>query len=99
MLTESIELVGERRLELLARDVGKLSFGDQRLRLGADKLLLENDDTRAVGFFVFELRNLIGDLLLAYFNPLSAHVPLVSNTANTYGLCSAGLKLRCYECS
>ncbi len=69
VLTESIELVGERCLELLARDVGKLSFGDQRLRLGADKLLLEDNNTRAVGFFVFELRNLIGDLLLACFNP------------------------------
>ena len=65
MLTESVELVGEGGLELLARDVGKLSFGDQRLGLGADELLLEHDDFRAVGFFVFKLRNLIGDLLLA----------------------------------
>lgn len=74
VLTESIELVGERCLELLARDVGELGFRDQRLGLGADKLLLEHDNARAVGFFVLELRNLIGDLLLACFHPLSVHV-------------------------
>lgn len=44
VLAESIELVGESRLQLLASDVGELSFSDKRLSLSADKLLLENDD-------------------------------------------------------
>lgn len=31
-------------LELLARDVGELGFGDEGLRFGADELLLEGDE-------------------------------------------------------
>ena len=46
VLTEGIELVGEGSLELLASDVGKLGLCDQRLGLGANKLLLENNDSR-----------------------------------------------------
>lgn len=65
MLTQSIELVGECSLQLLASNVGQLGFGDKGLGLGTDKLLLEDHNTRAVGFFVLELRNLVGDLLFA----------------------------------
>lgn len=65
VLTESIELVGESRLELLTGDVGQLRLGHQRLGFGTDKLLLEDDNARAVGLLVLELSDLIGDLLLA----------------------------------
>lgn len=65
VLTERIELVGESGLELLAGDIGKLGFGDEGLGFGADKLLLEDNDTGRVGLFVFELSDLVGDLLLA----------------------------------
>ncbi len=72
MFTESIELIGEGCLELLAGDVGQLGFGNERLGFGTDKFLFEDHDTRAVGLFVFELSDLIGDLLLAYLNTSSA---------------------------
>ena len=65
VLAESIELVGKSRLELLAGDVGKLGLCDERLGLCADEFLLENNDTGAVGLLVFELRDLVRDLLLA----------------------------------
>jgi hypothetical protein len=65
VLPESIELVGESSLQLLTGDVGELSLGDERLGLSTDKLLLENDDLRAVGLLVLELSDLVGDLLLA----------------------------------
>jgi hypothetical protein len=42
-----------------------LSFGDERLGLGADEFLLENDNARGVGVLVLQLGDLIGDLLLA----------------------------------
>ena len=63
---KSIELIGESCLELLTGDVGKLGFCNEGLGLSTDKLLLENNDARAVRLLVFELSNLIGDLLLAY---------------------------------
>ena len=59
-------MVGESSLELLTGDVGQLSLSDERFCFSANKLLLKNDDTRAIGFFVFELSDLVGDLLLAY---------------------------------
>ena len=65
VLAECVELVGEGCLELLARDVGELGLGDERLGFGADQLLLEDDDLGAVGFLVFQLGDLVGDLLLA----------------------------------
>lgn len=65
VFTESIELVSKGGLELLTGDVGKLSFGDERLGFGPDKFLFEDDNTRAVGLFVFKLGDLIGNLLLA----------------------------------
>jgi len=58
-------LVVEGGLQLLAGDVAELSFGDEGLGLGADKLLLEDNNFRAVGLFVLELGDLVGDLLLA----------------------------------
>lgn len=65
MLTESIKLISESRLELLTGDVGQLCLGNQRFGFGADKLLLKNDNARAVGLLVLELSDLIGNLLLA----------------------------------
>lgn len=44
VLTESIKLVGVGGLDLFAGDVGELGLSDERLGLGADKLLLENDN-------------------------------------------------------
>jgi hypothetical protein len=49
-------------LELLAGDVGKLSLGDERLGLCADKLLLEGDDLDRAGLLVLELLDFIGNL-------------------------------------
>jgi hypothetical protein len=65
VLAESVELVLEGSLDLLAGDVGELRFGDQRLGLGADELLLKNDDARRLRVLVLELSDLVGDLLLA----------------------------------
>ena len=65
VLAERIELVGEGGLQLLAGDVGELGLSDERLGLGADKLLLEDNDLGAVGLLVLELSDLVGDLLLA----------------------------------
>lgn len=44
MLTESIKLVRIGSLDLLASNVGELSLGDERLGLGTDKLLLQDDN-------------------------------------------------------
>lgn len=66
VLAQGVELVGEGGLQLLAGDVGELGLSDERLGLGADKLLLENDNLGAVGLLVLELGNLVGDLLLAW---------------------------------
>lgn len=65
VLAEGIELVGVGSLDLLAGDVGELGLGDEGLGLGADKLLLEDDNLGGVGLLVLELGNLVGDLLLA----------------------------------
>lgn len=65
VLTEGVELVLEGGLDLLAGDIGQLRFGHQRLGLGANQLLLENNDARGVGILVLELGDVIGDLLLA----------------------------------
>lgn len=42
-----------------------MSLGDKRLGFRTNKLLLQNDDARAVRLLVFELGDLISDLLLA----------------------------------
>ena len=65
VLTESIKLVVEGSLQLLTSNVGKLGLCDQRLGLGADKLLLEDDNLGRVGLLVLELSDLVSDLLLA----------------------------------
>ena len=49
-------------LELLARDVGELGFGDEGLGFGADELLLEGDELGGFGLFVLELLDLVLDL-------------------------------------
>ena len=66
VFAQGIELVCESSLQLLAGNVGKLSFGDQRFSLGADKLLLKNNNLGGVWLLVLQLSNLIGDLLLSY---------------------------------
>jgi hypothetical protein len=66
VLSQSVELVGKCGLELLAGDVGQLCFGDKRFGFSTNKLLLEDDDLGGVRLLVFELRDLIGDLLLTY---------------------------------
>ena len=66
MLAESIELIRECCLELFPGDVGQLGFSHKRLGLGTDQFLFEHDDTGTVWFLVLELRNLIGNLLLAW---------------------------------
>jgi len=65
VLTESVELVVEGSLQLLAGDVGKLSLGDKGFGLGTDELLLENDNLWRVWLLVLELSDLVSDLLLA----------------------------------
>jgi hypothetical protein len=63
---EFLAVFAQGSLELLARDVGELGFGDEGLGFGADELLFKDDDLGAVGLFVFELGDLVGDFLLAY---------------------------------
>lgn len=46
-------------------DIRQLSFGDQVLCLGADKLLLKDHEPRALGLLQLELGNLVGNLILA----------------------------------
>ena len=81
VLPQSIELVSVGSLNLFASNVGELSLGNKRLGLGADKLLLKDDDLGRVGFFVLELSNLVGNLLLAFYVLL---VPGPSNRAQLY---------------
>ena len=66
VLPESVKLVRKGRLELLPSDVGQLSLGHEGLGLGPDELLLEDDNLGRIGLLVFELSNLIGDLLLTW---------------------------------
>lgn len=49
-------------LELLARDVGKLSFGNERLGFGADEFLLELDDLGRGRLLVLQLLNFVLNL-------------------------------------
>lgn len=65
VLAQSVELILEGGLDLLTGDVGQLGLSDKGLGLGADKLLLQNDNSGRVGILVFQLGNLISDLLLA----------------------------------
>lgn len=72
VLAEGVELVRVRGLELLARDVGELGFGDEGLGLGADELLLEHHDLGGVGLLVLELGDLVGDLLFSWEGGLAS---------------------------
>ena len=49
-------------LELLTGNVGELGFGDKRLGLCADKLLLESDDLDRAGLLVLQLLDFVRDL-------------------------------------
>lgn len=49
-------------LELLTGDVGELGFGDERLGLCADKLLLESDNLDRAGLLVLQLLDFVRDL-------------------------------------
>ena len=48
--------------EFLARNIGKLCLGDQRLSFGADQFLLQLDDLGASRFLILEFLDFIGDL-------------------------------------
>lgn len=98
VLTESVELVSESSLQLLTSDVGELSLSDERLGLGTDKLLLKNNNLGAVGLLVLELSDLVGDLLLACGN-CKCVFQLLKEVVSAYGLCWAGRKPQCCECS
>ena len=65
MFADGIKLIGECCLELLASNVRKLGFSNEGFGLSTDKLLFKDDNPRAIGLLVFELSDLIGDLLLA----------------------------------
>src|SRR3569833_30068 len=66
VLAERVELVRVGRLDLLARNVGQLGLGHQRLGLGPYELLLENHYLRRVGLLVHELGDVIRYLLFAW---------------------------------
>lgn len=75
MLTQSIKLICESSLKLLARNVGQLSLGDEGLGLGTDEFLLQDNNLGRVGFLVLELCNLVRDLLLPYARPSQPSSP------------------------
>jgi len=72
VLADGVKLVSEGCLDLLAGDVGKLGFCYEGLGLSANKLLLEDNNLWAVWLLVFELGDLVGDLLLAWDWSVSA---------------------------
>ena len=57
-------MVVERRFDLFASDIGELSFGNKGFCFSTNELLFENDNLRGVWLLVFEVRNLISNLLL-----------------------------------
>jgi hypothetical protein len=71
VLAQGVELVRVRGLDLLARYVGELGLGYQGFGLGADELLLQDDDLGRVGLLVLELGDLVGDLLLSCLEGVS----------------------------
>jgi hypothetical protein len=91
VLAHGIELVGESCLELLTCDVRQLGFGDKRLGLRADKLLLENDDLGGVGLLVLQLRDLVGDLLLACMTVSLVRTARVANSRSRLGCTEASM--------
>ena len=100
MLAQSIELVGESGLELLTSNVRQLSLSDQRLSLGADEFLLEDNNLWGVWLLVLQLSDLVGDFLLPCGDvnsaPLSCYAPV---RGMTYCLCWAARTPQCCECS
>lgn len=63
VLAQGVELVRVCSFYLLTGDIRQLCFGDEGFGFGADKLLFENDDLGRVRLLVFQLGNLVGDLL------------------------------------
>jgi hypothetical protein len=91
VLAHGIELVGESCLELLTCDVRQLGFGDKRLGLSADKFLLENDDLGGIGLLVLQLRDLVGDLLLACMTVSLVRTARVANLRSRLGCTEASM--------
>ena len=109
VLADGVELVVEAGLELLARDVGQLRLGHERLGLGPHQLLLQHHDARRVGLLVLELRDLVRDLLLTW-GPTRDEVSRTKPSKRgfgsrrerkerTYGPGSAAPRPRCCGCS
>jgi hypothetical protein len=65
VFTKGIELIIERSLDLLTGDVGQLCLGDEGLGLCANEFLFENNNLGGVWFLIFEMCNLVGNLLLS----------------------------------
>lgn len=65
VLAQSIKLVCVCGLDFFACNVRKLSLSYQGFGFGADEFLFEDDDLGGVGLLVFQLGNLVGNLLLA----------------------------------
>jgi hypothetical protein len=82
MFTHRIKLICESSLELLTGYVGELSLSNQRFGFSAYEFLLKNNNLRGVRLLVFQLGNLIGDLLLALekvsLNRITSGVGLVT---------------------
>lgn len=56
-------MVGVGGFDFFVGDVGELGFGNEGFCFGMDEFLFEDDYFGGVGFFVFELGDLIGDFL------------------------------------
>ena len=65
VFAECIKLVCEGSLELFSSDVGELGFGDEGFRFSTDKFLFKDDNSWRVRLLIFQLRNLISNLLFA----------------------------------
>ena len=85
VLSQRIELVGECSLELLTRDVAQLRLSNERFGLGSDEFLLEYDNSWGVGVLVFQLGDLVCDLLLAVSRGLDGGFN-VTNRLNSHAV-------------
>ena len=67
VLAECVELKVESGLDLLTGDVGKLSFGDERLGFSANEFLLKYNNARRTWLLVLQVGDLIRNFLLSCF--------------------------------
>jgi hypothetical protein len=81
VFAQGVKLVRVCGLDLLTGNVRQLGLGNKRLGLGADELLLENDNLGRIGLLVLELGDVVGDLLLAYTMSVSIG-PIRARTKN-----------------